>query len=291
RAAEQLLGVGTLSHINQLSIISSEIPFALRSIDPSESRTVSFYNETSKVRLSLSASMVRLNNRLLKVVAMKDISAELDNEQTQSWMQLSRVLTHEIMNSLAPITSLSEQLRTTTDLQTMHRGLEIISTTGKGLIEFVDNYRRLTRIPTPVMCEFSLLDLLKKVVGLISSRIEIEQVSDSMVVCADENLISQVLTNLLKNAIEATPNGERIWVKAYPSVGGQRTVIEVCNCGVPIDKEVRENIFVPFFTTKTGGSGIGLSLSRQIMRLHNGTLTLASGVVNGQSITCFILTI
>lgn len=288
RAVEQLLGVGQLTHVNQLSIVSPDVTQALMNIKPNESQSVSFYNETTKVCLTLSASMVRLNDRELKIVAMSDIGGQIDNTQTESWMRLSRVLTHEIMNSLAPITSLSEQLRTTTDHQTIQHGLDIISTTSKGLISFVDNYRRLTRIPTPVIRDVCIVELLRKQVSLLDSTIDMSGVTAGMRIMADENLIAQVLTNLLKNAIEATRQYGKVWVTSYYDRRG-RTAIEICNTGEPISEEIRDNIFVPFFTTKQGGSGIGLSLSRQIMRLHNGTLTYARDTRNPWNITRFIL--
>lgn len=271
-AAEDILGITNLTHIRQLTVISAEFPTILTTIKPSESRIISFYNETSKVTLSLSTSYVKLNNAQLKIVAMSDIGSELYNEQTESWTRLSRVLTHEIMNSLAPITSLSEHLRTNTDPETLHKGLEIIGDTGKSLMNFVDNYRRLTRIPTPDISTFNLSELLEKQIALLDKSINTTEVDSSIMLSADENLISQVLTNLIKNALEATQEFGEVWIKAQMNTKN-RIIIEVCNSGTPIPEEIRDNIFVPFFTTKGTGSGIGLSLSRQIMRQHGGTLT------------------
>lgn len=289
RATEEMLGITSLTHIGQLSIISPDMPKMLLSITPVESRSVSFYNETVKVCLTLSASMVWLNGKELKIISMSDIGGQIDNAQTESWVRLSRVLTHEIMNSLSPITSLSEQLRTTTDPETLHRGLEIIGTTGKGLIEFVDSYRRFTRIPTPVMSDVSLYPLLQKQISLLDVCVDLSEVNQHTIISLDENLIAQVLTNLIKNAKEATSSSGSIWIKSYLDYCG-RAIIEVCNSGEPIDPQIRENIFVPFFTTKHGGSGIGLSLSRQIMRLHNGTLTYANKMLNsGVNATVFVL--
>lgn len=288
RAAEEMLGVGALSHVNQLSVISSEIPLALIQIAEGENRSVEFYNETSKVCLTLSASMVWLNERQLKIIAMSDIGGQIENVQTESWVRLSRVLTHEIMNSLAPITSLSEQLRTTQDRATLDRGLEIIGTTGRGLIEFVDTYRRLTRVANPVLVTFSLTELLDKQVELLDAPIDLSKARSGIMVTADENLMSQVLTNLLKNAVEATQDSGSVWVNTTIDNRG-KTIIEICNSGTPIADEIRENIFVPFFTTKAKGSGIGLSLSRQIMRLHNGTLTHATQTRSGVQVTVFTM--
>lgn len=288
RAVEELLCISSLSHIGQLSAVAPDLPEILLSITPTESRSVSFYNETVKVCLTLSASLVWLNDRRLKIISMSDIGGQIDNAQTESWVRLSRVLTHEIMNSLAPITSLSEQLKSTTDPETLHRGLAIISTTGKGLIDFVDSYRRLTRIPTPVIEQINLKELLHKIVELLDAAVDMSRVSSQLTLQADANLITQVLTNLIKNAKEATLDGGQIWVIGRIDTRN-RVVVEVCNNGEPILAEIRENIFVPFFTTKHGGSGVGLSISRQIMRRHNGTLTYANRVKDGQNVTMFIL--
>lgn len=275
RAAQEILGIETLTHVNQLSILSSEIPQKLLTIEAGQNSSINFYNETSNVYLSLAASTVVLNGRTLKAVSMSNIVNQIDNTQTDSWMRLSRVLTHEIMNSLAPITSLSEQLLNTTDPQTLHKGLEIIGSTSKGLVTFVDNYRQLTRIPIPVVEEFSFYDFLLRQISLFDREIHIAEVDKNMTLQADENLMSQLFTNLIKNAIEATESCGKIWIASHRDSRG-RNVVEVCNNGEPIDKAILENIFVPFFTTKQGGSGIGLSISRQIMRLHNGTLTYSN---------------
>lgn len=275
RAAQEILGIETLTHVNQLSILSSEIPRKLLTIEAGQNGSINFYNETSNVYLSLAASTVVLDGRPLKAVSMSNIVNQIDNTQTDSWMRLSRVLTHEIMNSLAPITSLSEQLLDTTDPQTLHKGLEIIGSTSKGLITFVDNYRQLTRIPIPVVEDFSFYDFIQRQISLFDREIHIAEVDKNMTLQADENLMSQLFTNLIKNAIEATEPRGKIWILSHRDSRG-RNVVEVCNDGEPIDKAILDNIFVPFFTTKEGGSGIGLSISRQIMRLHNGTLTYSN---------------
>lgn len=275
RAAQEILGIDTLTHVNQLLILSAEIPTKLRTIEVGQNSSINFYNETSNIYLSLTASTVVLNGQILKAVSMSNIANQIDDNQADSWLRLSRVLTHEIMNSLAPITSLSEQLLTTTDSQTLHKGLEIIGSTGKGLITFVDNYRQLTRIPIPVIEEFMFYDFLLRQISLFDRAIDITKVDKNMTLQADENLMSQLFTNLIKNAIEATEPCGKIWIVSHRDSRG-RNVVEVCNEGEPIDKALLDNIFVPFFTTKQGGSGIGLSISRQIMRLHNGTLTYSN---------------
>ncbi|MEG0467927.1 MAG: HAMP domain-containing sensor histidine kinase [Mucinivorans sp.] len=271
-AALELFCIQSLTHVNQLSIVAREIPQALLSIAPGDSRSVSFYNEAQQVCLTLAASTIELHERKLKLITMSDIGSQIDNAQIESFARLSRVLTHEIMNSLAPITSLSEQLLTTTSPTDMHRGLEIIRSTGQGLLSFVESYRSLTRVPTPVITEFNLLPFLERTVQLLDAKVDLSSVTNERTIHADENLICQVVTNLIKNATQACTGGGEIWVIDRVDNRG-RVMVEVCNSGEGIPPEVRENIFVPFFTTRQGGSGIGLSLSRQIMRLHGGTIS------------------
>ena len=279
RAARELLGVDPLTHVEALGVVAGELPSALRTVEPGRSQTVGYYTERQRVELTLSASWVDLHDKPLKIVALNDIGASIDNTRTESWAQLSRVLAHEIMNSLAPITSLSEQLLQTDDPQLVHRGLEVIRTTSRGLVGFVESYRKLTRLPQPVVRKIEVGPWLEQTVGLFDRPIEVRCADPAAVLYADADQVAQVVTNLLKNAVEACTD-EAIWVEVLTVEG--RTAIEVGNLGPEIDPKVREEMFVPFFTTKSSGSGIGLSLSRQVMRLHGGglvhsTRTLAGG--------------
>lgn len=269
RAARELLGVEPLTHVDQLAVVAAELPSALRTVETGRVQSVSYYTERERVELTLSASWIELYDRQLKIVALSNIGTSIDQAQIESWAQLSRVLAHEIMNSLSPITSLSEGLLGTDDPVSLRRGLEVIHTTSRGLIDFVENYRRLTRIPTPVVRRIEILGWLEQTVSLFDRSIEIVGVDRQATLYADVDLLTQVVNNLVKNAVEAAPD-EAVWLEVRTE--GTRTIIEVCNRGPEIEPAVREQIFVPFFTTKSGGSGIGLSLSRQIMRLHGGTL-------------------
>lgn len=287
-ATENIFAIGQITHINQLSVISDEVSQTLRNINYGESKTIAFDNEMNEVSLVLWASAINLHDRELKLISISDASSAMESAEVENWVRLSRVLTHEIMNSLAPITSLSEQLRATTDRDTLNCGLEVISTTGRSLISFVDNYRRLTRIPTPVMSDFDLMSLLSIQSSLIDAPVDLTAVNENIRLYADENLIGQVVLNLLRNAQHATVSGGRIFVRASRDLAG-RVVVEICNSGELIDPAIRDNIFVPFFTTKSGGSGIGLSLSRQIMRLHGGAIHCVSQVQAGGNFTSFSL--
>lgn len=233
----------------------------------------------------------------MKIISINDIDRQLDEKELESWIRLTRVLTHEIMNAITPITSLSDtllQLHGDKD-DDIHRGLEVIQTTSRGLIAFVESYRRFTRIPQP---DFKLLyvkKLLEQQVALGTEitpnekiQIAIDVEPDDLMIQADENQISQVILNLIKNAVAALGGRSDGWIRIKARYDQEKNVtIEVANNGAPIPPEVAEQIFVPFFTTKTDGSGIGLSISRQIMRLHHGSIKL---LYSNNRETVFLLT-
>ncbi|MCL2168327.1 MAG: ATP-binding protein [Lentimicrobiaceae bacterium] len=275
--ALRLLGLSQLTHIRQLSSIIKGLDEHFINLQEGETRKVSFYDEVSEVTLSITATHVMLQNKRLKIVALTNISADIDKVREESWKRMTSVLTHEIMNSLAPVTSLSQSLLNNTNTETIHKGLEIINETAGGLTKFVENYRSITRIPAPKLQDIDLEALVIKETELLSSKIEIKTATANCIVSADKGQISQVLVNLLKNAIEAVEENKeaKIWIEIGRNKKGG-LFIDVCNTGILISDEIRDNIFVPFFTTKENGNGIGLSISRQIMRLHEGTLTLST---------------
>lgn len=299
KEAMHLLGMDILTHVKQLSRISDELRIALEKSVPGDKLQVKFDTERGTVHLSLRVSGIRIKDEELRIIALSDINRELDEREIDSWIRLTRVLTHEIMNSLTPVTSLSETLLALpgAEHEEMRQGLETIHTTGKGLINFVMSYRRLTRLPSPEPSLFYVRPFLERMIQLAQHqhpcphiRISLEEAQDDLIVFADENLIAQVVTNLLKNAIQAigdTSDG-LISLKAY--CDEQESIrIEIANNGPAIPQDAAEQIFVPFFTTKEDGSGIGLSLSKQIMRLSGGTLTLLPYKETKQ-LTIFMLT-
>ena len=283
--ALRLLGLGVLTHVNQLVKVSESVQKLFQIIHPGEKHQISFQNERGTISLSVRASGVKLKGKAMRILALNDINNEMDEKELDSWIRLTRVLTHEIMNSVTPITSLSDTLLSkegNVDLE-IRRGLEVISSTGKGLIDFVENYRKFTHIPSPQPTLFYVKTFVEKMKQLaeyqfaapnIQIKINIQPVD--LIVFADENLITRVLLNLLKNAMQAIGKEQSdgtITVKAFCN-DEDAVFIEVSNNGPLIPSEEAEHIFVPFFTTKENGSGIGLSISRQIMRLSGGTLTL-----------------
>ena len=285
RKALKLLGIEVFTHVKQLGRISEAMEKAFREILPGQNMKVDFTNGRGKMTPYIRASSIVVQGKQLRIIALNDINRELDEREMDSWIRLTRVLTHEIMNSITPVTSLSETLLTLPGAQKdeeLRQGLEIIRTTGKGLVNFVMSYRKLTRLPSPEPALFDVRPFLERMVQLAhyqypdsSVQIRLQHVQDDLMLYADENLLTQVLTNLLKNAMQAigtAPNGE-IRLRAYADE--QDAVrIEVSNNGPRIAPEVAGQIFVPFFTTKEDGSGIGLSLSKQLMHLQGGRVSL-----------------
>lgn len=279
KAALSLLGFATLGHIRQLTIISNSLFEAFSNVTSAAEQRVCFYTERGERSLTLSATETEIHGKVVKIIAFNDISNEIAENEHLSWSRLIRVLTHEIMNTVTPIASLSETLSKDISSPDMKSGLETISASSKELIKFVDSYRSLTRIATPNKKAFFLKELIERVLNLTANQIESAGVeciytekTDDILLYADEGQISQVLMNLIRNAIQA--EATRIDIEAQIDES-EAVVIDVINNGRPITRESQEQIFVPFFTTKQEGSGIGLSLSRQIMRLHNGFIRLA----------------
>ncbi len=275
--ALNLFSLTILSHIKQLEPISSEIVDLLLNTKDGKSSQVKFYNESELVRLNLRVTELNLQKRTLKIITITDIIEDIDRAEIDSWSRMSRIFTHEIMNSLAPITAISESLTESQDLEYIYKGIEIIRNTSKRLTTFVESYKSLTKIPYPNLEEVDMAQLIQKEVNLIDQSIKINVNPGSYIVLADRLQISQVINNLLKNAKDATKSDAhlRVWVNIGLNANGKIS-IEVCNNGAEISDQMREDIFVPFFTTKEDGTGIGLSLSKQIMRQHNGSINLST---------------
>ena len=295
-AALKIIGLQVLTHINQLAKIEEKLPAAFASIMPGEQKQVSFHNERGEINLSLSATTLQVQDRALKIIALSDIGGELDERELESWVRLTRVLTHEIMNSITPITALSDALIGLYGSRgdKISDGLDVINSTSKGLISFVESYRKFTRIPPPERTLFYVGPLLSRIGSLSEIDPEINLSSEDIIIYADENQISQVMLNLVKNASEASVHlggDARVKLDVFLN-DDEHVIIEVSDNGGGIPPEIAENIFVPFFTTKEGGSGIGLSISRQIMKLHNGTLAMRTNLSAGKGdmTTTFILT-
>ena len=290
KTALSLLGMATFIHIRQLRTISESLYNVFLTVTDASEERASYYNESGKMTISLTASAAKIGKMDVRVVAFNDISSEIAENEQESWSKLIRVLTHEIMNTVTPIASLSETLLTFDGVnEEIRNGLDTISQSSKGLIRFVDSYRNLTRVAPPVKKAFYFKELAERVFNLTREqtlmsgvRCSYVEKTDDIILYADEGQITQILINLVKNAIQA--DAGKIEITAEINLS-EHIIINVCNDGSPISKESQEEIFVPFYTTKQEGTGIGLSLSRQIMRLHNGTLNLTKSDVSGTVFT------
>lgn len=298
-SAKKMLGMEVLTHLSQIERINRNLFLTIQGIRPFDQKLVTLTNERGTIELSLKASSIKTTTDELILLSVQDIRNELDEKELDSWMKLIRVLMHEIMNSIAPITSLAESLSkfytkegrevlpTEIDEKTIAttvRGLGVINEQGSGLMHFVESYRKLTRLPKPEKKLFKVEELVTRVKMLYLSlensdlvKLSVSIRPPELEILADENLISQVLLNLLKNVLEAIAKSPdaRIQLIARMSEKHRPEILIVDN-GPGIPEEIIEQIFVPFFTTRENGSGIGLSLSRQIMRLHGGSLQVRS---------------
>lgn len=281
RKALNLLGFEMLSHVERLRPLSAELVTAMNELADGEQRNIRFSTETGEITLLLNCSSVRNGVRNMRVMTIENINRELDTQEGLAWEKLTRILTHEIMNSLAPVTSISNTLlHNCDDVEMVQQGLETIHSTSDRLMSFVDSFRSVTRIPPPQKSPFYLAELVKEVLLLvetenIETKVDISPV-DTMLY-ADRGQLSQVVLNLLKNAVEACLkyDGEKLVEVISTIESDEKIRISIINSGDAIPADVVENIFTPFFTTKQDGSGIGLAVSKQIMRLHGGTLRLS----------------
>ena len=295
QAALRLLDTDVLTHMNQVK------------------------GKLKDEHLAKHETQAMLKDKHVRIIALSDVSHELSNQEVDSWIKLIRVLTHEIMNTITPVTSLSETLLTrVTEDKDLKQGLETIHKTGTELLAFVNNYRRFTHVPQPQPALFYVEPFLERMALLCNHEVEISVSPKDLLVYADESLLSHVVTNLLKNAVEAFRekgklSAERnkqdgneqgrnkqecrsadlqsvaskkafIRLKAYANAQ-ESIIIDVSNNAGLIPEDVASHIFIPFFTTKPEGSGIGLSLSRQIMRVSGGSLSLHQD--KAQGITTF----
>ena len=295
QAALRLLDTDVLTHMNQVK------------------------GKLKDEHLAKHETQAMLKDKHVRIIALSDVSHELSNQEVDSWIKLIRVLTHEIMNTITPVTSLSETLLTrVTEDKYLKQGLETIHKTGTELLAFVNNYRRFTHVPQPQPALFYVEPFLERMALLCNHEVEIEVSPKDLLAYADESLLSHVVTNLLKNAVEAFKekgklSAERnkqdgneqgrnkqecrsadlqsaaskkafIRLQAYANVQ-ESIIIDVSNNAGLIPEDVASHIFIPFFTTKPEGSGIGLSLSRQIMRVSGGSLSLHQD--KAQGITTF----
>lgn len=294
--ARRFMGVTALTNLRELIQTNPKLYHTLNTIRPGKSE---LYKVSNELYLTIQSTELRIRGVDVMLVTLQNIQPELQKQELEAWQNLTRVLRHEIMNSITPISSLTSTLREILDhdmerknshyelkeegADDLREGLSTIENRSKGLIKFIDAYREYTSLPKPKMTVVRLKDLIEKVSQLMKPELKKTNIkfqstceSDYLTIQADVEMIEQVLINLLKNAIEALADTAKPELQLSGGYEESGVKIEVIDNGPGIIKEALEHIFVPFYTTKRTGSGIGLSLSRQIMQMHNGSITVES---------------
>jgi two-component system nitrogen regulation sensor histidine kinase NtrY len=296
--ARKILKAKEIQSIKDLNKYKKDFPEILFQLQPGKHTLVNVIVENELVQLALRKSILKMKEKTCSLISFQDINLELDRKELDSWQKIIRVLAHEIISTITPIISLSKnqlkqlrkngRIRIAAELSNeivseTVEGLEIINKRGKGLIKFVENYRSLTHLPEPEIKKFKLNKLLNRIIRLIKSefpgiRLHFKLfIPPNLSLLADEKLLEQVILNLLHNSVYALRKKK---VKEIAINAGEETSnnkwITIRDNGCGIETENLENIFIPFFTTHKKGSGIGLSLAKQIMRVHNGNITVRS---------------
>lgn len=309
--AFEYAGIPSFTPLHLVPSRNTELFRVLMNVKPGEAISCKQNTGENRINLLIRTREIRFGEKVSRIISLHDIHQELEENELDSWQKLIRVLTHEIMNSIAPIVSLTDTLEhfftldgravkpSEIDSETIAnviQSLQTIGERGKGLVNFVDSYRKLTRIPKPEFASFSVKEWLDNVHLLLHSRIETLGVSFEVMIdprireiSGDKKLLTQVIINILNNAMEALEekhHERKIKISAELSKQN-RPMLRISNNGPPIPKDIIEKIFIPFFTTREQGSGIGLSLSRQILRLHNGFIHVESM----ENFTSFVITL
>jgi nitrogen fixation/metabolism regulation signal transduction histidine kinase len=294
--AKRFMGINNIKSIHELNTVNPRLYQAINSVDPGKSE---LYKGSNELYLTIQATEMRIRGTSVKLVTLQNIQPELQKQELEAWQNLTRVLRHEIMNSITPISSLTSTLREILDhdmkkmnahyelkeegAEDLRDGLSTIESRSKGLIKFIDAYREYTSLPKPKIATVRLNDLIEHVAQLMKPELKKTNIlfkyscsSEYLTIQADIEMIEQVLINLLKNAVEALSETEKPTLELIGRYDENSVKIEIIDNGSGIIKEALEHIFVPFYTTKRAGSGIGLSLSRQIMQMHHGSITVES---------------
>ncbi|MEE8377865.1 MAG: ATP-binding protein [Candidatus Aminicenantaceae bacterium] len=299
-AAKRLLNVASLKNIISLESWSPPLVKALFKLKPREKTQIRIDDNNELLQLALYATEFKLRDHTYKLVSIQNIYTELEEKEIDAWQKLIRVLTHEIMNSITPISSLAstinELIKDSTNLSFAQKpedgetltdiceAAETIQKRSEGLLHFVDGYRNLTLIQKPNFQIFPIKELFNRASKLIqinlkekNIKLEIKIEPKTLELAADPELIEQALINLLLNALHAVEGRKNAKIILLAQLDGRsKTIIQVKDNGYGISKENMDKVFIPFYSTKEGGSGVGLSLSRQIMRMHNGTINVQS---------------
>ncbi len=304
-ASKKLLNISQVNNVKELEDISPELVDVFFRLKTGGRDLLKLQISGDIIQLAVFAIELTLRGEEFKLISLQNIQNELEEMEMDAWQNLVRVLTHEIMNSVTPISSLAGTVEVelkdlfsddksitqieNEDLEDLYHAVQTIQKRSRGLIRFVQDFRNLTHIPKPKIVEVKTEEMLKEIKTLLNSEIADNKINyktkvepNSMVIMADKELIEQVLINLIKNAFQAFDEQTNRIVEVSATLSDKsRPIITVKDNGNGIDEEAIEKIFIPFFTTKKSGSGIGLSLSRQIMRKHQGTLSVKSKLDEG----------
>lgn len=302
-AARRLFGTAAPRTLQEFRGFGAEFPERILALEPGRSELISVARSNAPLQLNAHATELRVGGRALKIVTLQDIQGELEAREVEAWQNLIRVLAHEIMNSATPISSLAvtatellAEARASRDhaaaIDDAHDAVETIAQRSAGLIQFVHSYRRLTRVPNPELRTFPARELFGRVVQLMQPELERRRIAleqsispPNLDLTADQALLEQVLINLLRNAIDALGSAPAPLIRLTAEIDSTgHAVVEIRDNGHGMDEKVRQNVFVPFFTTKQHGTGIGLSLVRQIMRSHRGSVAVCSALGEGTAV-------
>ena len=297
-AAKRILRINQLQNIQALKSLSGELVKILFDLNSGKKALIQVQDEDELLQLAIYATEFKMQSKAIKLVSIQNIQSELEEKEFEAWHKLIRVLTHEIMNSVTPISSLASTMNdmlknysfeekidpnyeTVKDVQ---GAAQTIQRRSEGLLRFVESYRRLTRLPKPNFQIFPIQELFHDIEQLMIGQFKENSIQfssqinpENLEITADPELIGQILINLLKNSIQALAGKSDPKIELIAKLDDRsRILLQVIDNGVGIIFDVKEKIFIPFFTTKKEGSGIGLSLSKQIMRMHRGTINVQS---------------
>jgi nitrogen fixation/metabolism regulation signal transduction histidine kinase len=297
---QAFLKLSRASHLNtlsQLQLKNSPLFEEIQSLEPGKKKLIKLPVDNQMATLALYATAFKLDEEVFKLVSAQNITNELSATEMEAWQRLIKVLTHEIMNSIAPITSLSGSLfeissTKTSDPEwgTIHGGLDAIKTRSEGLLNFTQRYRKLTQIPTPEFQTVKVPDFIEHITRLVQPELDKRKIKLQATVqpatsTFDPSLMEQVVINLIQNAMDAVEKVERPQIAIQFQLEDERFNFKIKDNGMGIASNDLDKIFVPFFTTKKNGSGIGLALSRQIILLHGGQISVQSEIGAGTTIS------
>lgn len=301
-AAKRILNVDELKNISEIEQVNKELHLAIQNLRTGGSELIKIAHPDGIMQLSVYVIELLMRGERFKLVSLQNIQSELEEKEMEAWQNLVKILTHEIMNSIAPISSLAGTLQgeleekienneslSPADMEDCMMGISTIEKRSQGLISFVSDFRSLAHIPTPKFGSIGISRLFDQLEILLQNQLEAQGITlrkelnpDELILFGDQHQIEQVLINLLQNAIQALEDSEEkiITLSAFIDEAG-KIIIEVADTGKGIEEEALSKIFIPFFTTKKKGSGIGLSLSKQIMRRHKGNIQVRSTLGEG----------